>query len=140
MCLAELGISSDRNDVRCCLIWTLCVLWAPRVSLRIASRPKPLSLSHSSSRSSCNCFAIKSAESSKQLLLRGDSQTPAERLGNYLGADLLEEEKATGISIPSFPTPSHSRGSAQSRLARAGAVLPQNTVSKETSPPYRQIR
>lgn len=123
--------------VRCCLVWTVCVLWEPRVRIHTTSSPKPLSLSYASSRSSCNCFTIKSAENSEQLLLRDDSQMPAGQLGNYLGADLLEEEIPTGISVPPFPAPSHSRGSAQSRLALAGAVLPQNTVVKETSPLFR---
>lgn len=42
-----------------------------------------------------------------------------------------------GISIPPFPAPSHSWGSAQSHLARAGAMLPQNAVAKETSLLFR---
>ena len=126
--------------VRCCLIWTLCVLWEPRLSLCTTSSPKPLSLSPASSCSSCNCFTIKSAKSSEQLLLCGESQMPAGQLGNYLGADLLEEEKPTGISVPPFTTPSYSRDSVRSHRAQAGAVLSQNTVAKETSALIQMIR
>lgn len=46
---------------------------------------------------------------------------------------LLEEPLRISASL--FPTPPQSQGSTQSYLLHAGAVLLQNTVVKETSPP-----
>lgn len=54
-----------------------------------------------------------------------------------MSADLLKEEKPMGISVLPLPAPPQSQGSAQSHMAQAGAVHPQNTVMKETSPLFR---
>jgi len=108
---------------------TLGSVSAPPPALKLYRR--------ASSHSSCDCCTIKSAKSSEQLLLHSSSQTLAGWLGNYLGADLLEEEEPMGISVPPFLAHSQSRGSAHNCLAWAAATLPWNTAVKETSPIFR---